>query len=198
MATQVEPGDDGAAARLQGALGLLNVLIGIRMRGVVDPESRRHLIWLNDVVAGLGLWNRRAVAGRYADFADYLEAAAAFWSRAGRGRHVSIDRPSGSVALPDITAASLSIITHELLGAAVALERPVIGDGATVLSFEITNGVLYLSVSSPGAPLVLADESRAIVQGLAEYLGGRLVVDAQTPHLATVAVPTHLGVGVRH
>lgn len=192
MLTQDGPGEDGATARLQGALGLLNILIGIRLRGVRDPDSRRHLIWLNDIVAALGLWNRRAVAGRYTDFADYLEAATAFWNRTGGGRHVSIDRPVGSVALPDLTAASLSIITHELLAAAVAPNVRV------SLTFEVTSTGFLLSVSSFGADLMLTDDSRTLVQGLAEHLNGSFTLDAQAPHLATVTLPTQSDPGVRH
>lgn len=192
MTTQGEPGEDGASHRLQGALGLLNVLVGIRLRGVQDPDSRRHLIWFNDIVAAFGLWNRRAVDGRHTDFADYLEAAAAFWNRSGGGRHVSIDRSVGPVALPDLTAASLSIITHELLGAAVAPDVQV------ALVFEVSQAGLILSVSSLGADLTLSETSRSLVQGLAEHLGGSLVLEAGAPHRTTVTLPTQSGPGVRH
>ena len=200
MALGVDSADDSSQGRLQGALSLLNVLIGIRVRGVTDPESRRHLIWLNDIVAALGLWNRRAQAGRRIDFADYLESAVAFWSRVARDCRISVDRPSTHVEVSDVTSAALSIITHELLGAAVARAQPGNGDCMISLALEADADTLKLSVidHGPASNGELSSESQELVRGLAQHLGGRFDLELAPLRSATVILPVHPRPGPRH
>ncbi|MDN8867434.1 hypothetical protein Q0M16_13885, partial [Staphylococcus aureus] len=59
--------------RLLGGYQLLQTLVGIRLRSVVDPESKRHLIWFSDVAAAMDLLSRRMTAEGPTDFAGYLE-----------------------------------------------------------------------------------------------------------------------------
>lgn len=189
-------GPNLSEARLDGALRLLNVLIGIRLRGVDDPESRRHLTWLNDIVAALGLWSRRTVAGRFADFTDYLEAAVGFWSRSG-GRRIAFEPPAAPVSIDDMTAAALSIIAHELLGAAVGEDGP---EGApVVLSVEAGPVALRLAVSSAGGQAPLLDgEALELVQGLADHFGGRVELGPEPGASAAVVLPTRAPASPRH
>lgn len=191
MATGVGPGETNASARLDGALQLLNVLIGIRLRNVDDPESRRHLVWINDIIAALGLWNRRTAQSREIDVGDYLDEAVAFWGRVSPRCRVSVERPSGVVAIPDVSAAGLSIIAHELIGAAIGRLRPEEGDCRVILSLETDEEGLRLSITDqgPSSEAGLATESLDLIRGLAEHLGGRLYMPRPSARVVTVVLP---------
>lgn len=200
MATGIGAGESGQTARLEGALKLLNVLIGIRLRSVADPESRRHLVWLNDIVSALGLWNSRTVAGRDIDVGDYLDGAVAFWGRVSPRCRILIERPRGAVAVADVAAAGLSIIVHELIGAAIGRLRPEQGECRVVLKLEPTDEGLRLSITDEGptAETGLAQESVDLIRGLAEHLGGRLFLPRPSARAVTVVLPTQGGFDVRH
>ena len=200
MATGVGTEGGGQTGRLEGALKLLNVLIGIRLRSVADPESRRHLVWLNDIVAALGLWNRRTVRGGAFDVSDYLDGAVAFWGRVSPRCRVTLERPAEPVLIPDITAAGLSIIAHELIGVAIARLRPEEGDCRVVLSLEADQEGLRLSITDQGPSREpgLSAESLDLIRGLAEHLGGRLFLPRPAARAITVVLPAQDGFDVRH
>lgn len=200
MATGVGTGESGQTARLEGALKLLNVLIGIRLRSVADPESRRHLVWLNDIVSALGLWNNRTAAGRDIDVGDYLDEAVAFWGRVAPRCRILIERPDAAVVVADVAAAGLSIIVHELIGAAIARLRPEQGECRMVLKLEHADEGLRLSITDegPSAETGLAPESLDLIRGLAEHLGGRLFLPRPAARAITLVLPTRDGFDVRH
>lgn len=200
MATGIGAGESGQTARLEGALKLLNVLIGIRLRSVADPESRRHLVWLNDIVSALGLWNRRTVVGRDIDVGDYLDDAVAFWGRVSPRCRLVIERPQGVIAVTDVAAAGLSIIVHELIGAAIARLRPEQGECRVTLKLEPADEGLRLSITDQGptAEAGLAQESVDLIRGLSEHLGGRLFLPRPSARAITVVLPTQGGFDVRH
>jgi len=104
---------------LLGGYQLLQTLVGIRLRAVNDPDSRRHLTWLSDVTAAMELISRRMAADGPLDFAGYLGDVAGFWSRACEGRPVRIDVRGQATLLPDSHILPLAIITHELVANAV-------------------------------------------------------------------------------
>lgn len=196
----METSESGQGARLEGALKLINVLIGIRLRSVADPESRRHLIWLNDVISALGLWNARTAGGHDVDVGDYLDEAAAFWGRVAPRCRIMIERPRSSVVVADVAAAGLSIIVHELIGAAIGRLRPEQGDCRIILKLEHGDEGLRLSTTDqgPSAESGLAPESVDLVRGLAEHLGGRLFLPRPTARAITVVLPIREGFDVRH
>ena len=199
MAATVGPGDHSASRRLEGALKLLNVLIGIRLRTVDDPESRRHLVWLNDIVAALGLWNRRTETGRGIDLGDYLESAVGFWTRISTVRRVSIVRPDFAVIAPDVTAAGLSIIAHELLGAAVSrASAEHAGDIVVTLAEDETGLSLTVADQGLASDRPLPQESLELVGGLAEHVGGRLDLSQLAYGAIAVVLPPRGGFDVRH
>ncbi len=200
MGVGVETGEGGQSGRLEGALKLLNALIGIRLRNVSDPESRRHLIWLNDIVSALGLWNRRTAHGRAVDFGDYLDEAVTFWSRTAVRVKVALRRPSGAVLINDVSAAGLAIVAHDLIGAAFARLRPDEGDCRIILSLENGAEGLRLTVADegPASEGRLTPESLDLIRGLAEHLGGRLYMPRPSARAATVVLPPQEGPELRH
>ncbi len=165
--------------RVIGGYQLLQALVGIRLRSVQDPESRRHLTWLSDVVAAMGLINRRVVETGSVDFAAYLEDAAAFWRRNCEGRGVRIDLRAAPTALPETHAVPLAIIVHELMSNAV---RHAFSDdrrGSIAIAYSrATDGVsLVVRDSGIGADDLAKGDGLALVEGLVAHLGGAMVVE---------------------
>lgn len=160
--------------RVVGGYQLLQALVGIRLRVVDDPESRRHLTWLSDVAAALTLMNRRVLDEGPVDFAGYLEDAASFWRRSNADSHIRFEIRATGAPLPETLAQSLAIITHELVTNAV---RHGFVDGAP------GSVAIALSRSSDGISLVVRDtgvgaaelkpgDGLSMVTGLVEHLGG--------------------------
>ncbi|WGM31006.1 sensor histidine kinase [Brevundimonas sp. NIBR11] len=175
--------------RLLGGYQLLQALVGIRLRSVQDPESRRHLTWLSDVVAAMGLINRRIVESGSVDFAAYLDDAAGFWRRNCEGRGVRIDLRAASAALPETHAVPLAIIVHELMSNAVRHAFPDDRRGSIAIAYSrASDGVsLVVRDSGVGSDDLVKGDGLALVEGLVAHLGGAMVVEAATGN----------GVGIR-
>ncbi|QBX37382.1 sensor histidine kinase [Brevundimonas sp. S30B] len=179
MAPDVHTDVSDLKLRLAGNYQLLQALVGIRLRAVSDPESRRHLTWLSDVVAALGLLNRRLLAGGAVDVAGYLEDAIAFWRRAVHDRPVRLELRGDVGALPETHATPLAIILHELLSNAVRHAFPDGGRGAVaVAASRAADGIsLVVRDTGVGAESGVTGEGLALVRGLIEHLGGSLVLE---------------------
>jgi two-component sensor histidine kinase len=165
--------------RLLGGYQLLQTLVGIRLRSVVDPESKRHLIWFSDVAAAMDLLSRRMTAEGPTDFAGYLEDVAAFWARACEGRPVRLDVRGQAALLPDTHLLPLAIITHELIGNACRHAFPDGRRGSIAVAFSRAIGGVSLVVrdSGIGADAIEPREGLSLVGGLVEHLGGSLHIE---------------------
>jgi two-component sensor histidine kinase len=196
----VEERIDALQERLLGGYQLLQTLVGIRLRAVSDPESRRHLTWLSDIAAALELLSRRITAEGPVDFAGYLEDVAGFWTRACEGRPVRLDVRGQSALLPDTHMLPMAIITHELIANACRHAFPDGRRGSIAVAFSRAVGGVSLVVrdSGVGAAGIEPGEGLALVEGLVDHLGGtmsietapsagvgvriRLPLDGPTPH----------------
>lgn len=165
--------------RVLGGYQLLQALVGIRLRSVQDPESRRHLTWLSDVVAAMGLINRRIVESGSVDFAAYLEDAAGFWRRNCEGRGVRIDLRAGSGDLPESHAVPLAIIVHELMSNAVRHAFPDDRRGSIAIACSRASDGISLVVrdSGVGSDDLIKGDGLALVEGLVAHLGGAMVIE---------------------
>ncbi len=165
--------------RLSGSYQMLQALVGIRLRSVSDPESRRHLTWLSDVVAAVGLVHRRMAAGGPMDFAGYLDDAAAFWRRACEERPIRIDVRSSQTPLPETHAVPLAIILHELMSNAVRHAFPHEERGSIAVAYSrASEGVsLVIRDSGVGAMEIRKGDGLALVEGLVAHLGGAVVIE---------------------
>lgn len=165
--------------RLLGGYQLLQALIGIRLRAVRDPESRRHLAWLSDVAAAMSLFNKRAVQEGPVDFASYLEDAVAFWRRSCEGRPIRFEVRAASAVLPDSQALTLAIVAHELISNAVRHAFPDEGRGAIAIAFSRSvEGIsLVIRDSGIGAEQLTAGDGLGLVEGLVEHLQGSMAVE---------------------
>ena len=160
--------------RILGNFELLQALVSIRLRGVEDPESRRHLNWLSDVVAALTLINRRLAASGMSDVGGYLIESVGFWRRVCEGREISFALDSSLIEIPEELASVLALVLHELVAEAVANAFPDGRRGRIAISLSATYGVLELIVSDDGVAgdRAEATEGLALARGLAEHLGG--------------------------
>jgi len=165
--------------RLLGGYQLLQTLVGIRLRSVVDPESVRHLAWLSDVTAAVELISRRMTAEGPLDFAGYLDDVATFWSRACEGRPIRIDVRGQAALMPDSHLLPLAIITHELIANACRHAFPDGRRGSIAVAFSRAVGGVSLVVrdSGIGAAALTAGEGLSLVQGLVEHLGGSMNIE---------------------
>lgn len=165
--------------RLVGGYQLLQTLVGIRLRAVIDPESVRHLTWLSDVIAALELIRRRMAADGPLDFAGYLEDVADFWTRACEGRPVRVDVRGQTALLPDSHLLPLAIITHELIFKACRHAFPDNRRGSIAVAFSRAVGGVSLVVrdSGLGAVALVPGEGLTMVQGLVGHLGGAMSIE---------------------
>lgn len=165
--------------RLLGSHQLLQAIVGIRLRAVQDPESRRHLTWLSDVVAAMGLLNRRALAEGPVDFAGYLEDAAAFWRRACDERAIRIEVRAATARVGESQAMSLAIIAHELIGNAVRHAFGADGRGSIAIAFSRSSSGVSLVVrdSGVGAVELAPGDGLGLVAGLVEHMGGVMSIE---------------------
>ncbi|MDP3800946.1 sensor histidine kinase [Brevundimonas sp.] len=172
-----------------GGYRLLQILVGIRLRSVADPESVRHLTWLSDIAAAMELISRRMTGDGPVDFVGYLEDVAAFWSRVCEGRAIRLDVRGQAALLPDSHLLPLAIITHELISNACRHAFPDGRRGSIAVAFSRAVGGVSLVVrdSGVGAEPLTPGEGLAVVQGLVEHLGGSMNIETAP----------NAGVGVR-
>jgi two-component sensor histidine kinase len=165
--------------RMAGNTQLLQAIIGIRLRSVADPESRRHLTWLSDIVAALGLLNRRSTRDGDVDFGAYLQDAAAFWRRGCDGRPIRIEVRGAVSIMPDSHVTPLAIILHELMSNALRHAFP--GDAGGVVAVAVSqasDGVsLVVRDTGVGCDISRLGEGLGLIEGLADHLGGSVAFE---------------------
>jgi two-component sensor histidine kinase len=160
--------------RLANSFQLLQAVIRIRLRSAVDPESRRHLSWLLDVVTALGMLQQRIGLTGPTDFGAYLAEAASYWRRVCDGRPIEIVLDLAPVQVAESQASTLALIAHELISNAMEHAFPHGRAGTIVLGFsERPDGLRELFVRDDGRGLEDGErQGLALVRGLAAHLGG--------------------------
>jgi two-component sensor histidine kinase len=186
--------------RLSSGNQLLQVLLGIRLRSVTDPECRRHLTWLSDVVAAMGLLNRRTTDQGPVDFAAYLEDAAAFWRRACEDRGIRIDVRAAPALLPESHGLPLAIVLHELMSNAVRHAFPGERRGSIAVAYSLASDGVSLVVrdSGVGASSLATSDGLLLVEGLVQHLGGVMSIETAAEACVGVRVRLPLGDTVFH
>lgn len=179
MGASAQGGEEAAHQRLLGGYQLLQTLVAIRLRSVSDPEGVRHLTWLSDIVAALGLLARRGGGDGPIDFNAYLLDAAAFWRRTCEGRSIRLAVRGHVEALPDSHALPLAIILHELMSNAVRHAFPSDTHGSIAVAFSSASGGVSLVVrdTGVGADSLSYRDGLSMVDGLVSHLGGALSIE---------------------
>ncbi len=184
--------------RLANSFQLLQAVIHIRLRSASDPESRRHLSWLLDVVTALGMLQQRVGVVGPADFGAYLIEAASYWRRVCEGRPIGIVLNVDRVQVSEAQASTLALIAHELITNCIEHAFPHGRAGTVELGFfEREDGVCELVVRDDGAGLPESPgETRQgleLVRGLAAHLGGSIEMSGDNGVTVRVVVPRESG-----
>lgn len=179
MGASAQSGMDAAHQRLLGGYQLLQTLVAIRLRSVSDPEGVRHLTWLSDIVAALGLLARRGGGDGPIDFNAYLADTAGFWRRACEGRSIQLVVRGKVEALPDSHALPMAIILHELLSNAVRHAFPGGQQGSIAVAFSSASGGISLVVrdTGVGAEALVNRDGLSMVEGLVAHMGGAMSIE---------------------
>lgn len=186
--------------RVLGGYQLLQILVGIRLRTVTDPESRRHLTWLSDVTAAMGLLNRRTTEAGPVDFSAYLQDAGEFWRRASEARAIRIDVRAANTPIPESHALPMAIIVHELVSNAVrhAFPEGLRGSVAIACSQSAEGVSLVVRDSGVGVVELIHGDGLALVSGLVEHLNGFMSIETAAGKGVGVRIRLPLGAGQRH
>lgn len=155
----------------------LQTLVAIRLKTVGDPESRRHLGWISDMAAAIGLMSERHAQGD--PFDAYVEEALSFWRRTLEARGIRLEVRGRVGDLPEAQRLPLAVILHELLTNA---SRHAFGEGesgAVAVAFSATRSGLSLVVrdAGRGAEGPAKGDGLALIEGLVAQLGGSMSVE---------------------
>jgi len=181
--------------RLANSFQLLQAVVQIRLRSATDPESRRHLSWLLDVVTALSMLQQRIGFSGPTDFGAYLIEAATYWRRVCEGRAIDIVLDVSQVQVSETEASTLALIAHELISNAMEHAFPHGRAGVIELSFhQRHDGARELMVRDDGVGLSEAkgkgqSQGLELVQGLAEHLGGRVTFDGGNGVAVRIVTP---------
>lgn len=152
--TDNEPKSDLISAsenrhRVANTLQLLAALARMRSQRASEPEARRQLLWMADVIGSIGTLEQKRRDGML-DFAAYLVEMAPVWRR----RHVSQPPEVVVVADPltvnDQTASTLILITQELVGNALRHGYPNGRAGVVTLRLTVDGAQCAISVEDDG------------------------------------------------
>lgn len=181
--------------RLANSFQLLQAVIQIRLRSAVDPESRRHMAWLLDVVTALSMLQQRAGMTGTTDFGAYLIEAVSYWRRICEGGAIGIELDIQSAEVSEAEASTLALIAHELISNAIEHAFPDGRRGAIRLSFRaLKSGVRELVVADDGRGMPPGWDANGrqgleLVRGLATHLGGHIEIEEAIGLRVTVSIP---------
>ncbi|HEV7227952.1 ATP-binding protein [Brevundimonas sp.] len=155
----------------------LQTLVAIRLTTVDDPECRRHLAWISDMAAAIGLMTERQAQGD--PFDVYVEEALTFWRRGLEARGVRLEVRGRVGDLPETQRLPLAVILHELLTNAARHAFVDGGGGAVAVAFSATRSGLSLVVrdAGQGAAEPRKGDGLALIEGLVTQLGGSMTVE---------------------
>jgi two-component sensor histidine kinase len=185
--------------RLANSFQLLQAVIRIRLRSANDPESRRHLSWLLDVVTALGMLQQRIGVAGPTDFGAYLIEAASYWRRVCEDRSISLVLNVAAVEVSEAQASTLALIVHELITNCVEHAFPGGGAGSIELGLkERRDGTRELTVrdNGRGVPEAADGDSHQgleLVRGLATHLGGAIDISVEGGFAVRVLIPREEG-----
>jgi two-component sensor histidine kinase len=129
---------------------LLSTLTRMRLQRASDPESRRHLSWMLDMVAALGALQHRLNSPGGEDFGLYIEDMAAQWRRSCANRPIEIALAVQPLRVSESHASALALIVNELVMNAIAHGFPDDRAGVVRVELEQSGARAVLTVSDDG------------------------------------------------
>lgn len=188
---------DGAQPASTRELRLIQTLISIRLRGVTDPEGRRHMNWVSDLVSAMTLMAERGTRSGAPDFATYMSETLGFWARLCESRGLKLSVNGDVPPLPINLHLPLAIVLHEIMGEVVRNYEPgAVGQAAAVaFAASATDISMVVSTTTPASNDAVHAESMALVEGLVSLLGGQAV--CSEPGRGGLTVKVHLPLAAR-
>jgi two-component sensor histidine kinase len=179
--------------RLANSFQLVSSLVQLRLKRTSDPEGRRQLAWVLDVVTALSLRQRRLAENQDLIFSSYLAEVGSFWQRMSGDRGVELKVEAECIAVEPDAVSSLALIVHELVTNAVQHAFPDGKAGSVHISFRRgADGWAELAVSDNGAGLNgrrPGSLGLELVERLSRQLGGEFEIASHSGTTARVRFP---------
>ncbi|HEY3888012.1 MAG TPA: sensor histidine kinase [Caulobacteraceae bacterium] len=129
---------------------LLSTLTRMRLQRAEEPQSRRHLSWILDMVTALGVLQHRLNSPGGDDFGLYIQDMAGQWRRGCAGRPIEIVLVVQPLRIPENHASALALIVNELVMNAIAHGFPDERSGKIRIELEQLGARAALTVSDDG------------------------------------------------
>ncbi len=136
--------------KLANIFQLLSTLTRMRLQRADEPDSRRQLGWMLEMVQALGVLQHRLHSPRSEDFGAYLEDMAAHWRRLAANRPIEIALSVQPTPASENHASALALIVNELVLNAIAHGFPGERSGVIRIELERLGDRAALSVSDDG------------------------------------------------
>ncbi len=163
---------------------LLSTLTRMRLQRAAEPGSRRHLSWMLDMVAALGVLQHRLNSPGGDDFGQYIQDMASQWRRGCSGRPIEIVLVIQPLPVPENQASALALIVNELVMNAIVHGFP--GDRTGVIRVELERlgerAALTVTDDGQGYDPQSVDTGRLglwLVNGLSAQVRGSLTMTTQ-------------------
>jgi two-component sensor histidine kinase len=171
---------------LANLLQLLTTLGRMRASRAEDPETRRQISWLVEMIGAVALQQQKFLSPGGDDFSLFLSEMALQWRRRCAGRPVTIEVLAEPVPAHDQQASALAVIVNELVTNALAHAFP---DGrAGQVRVELKRlaedrAAITVEDDGDGYDPEAVTASRLglwLIKGLTEHVRGTLDIE-QTP-----------------
>jgi two-component sensor histidine kinase len=172
--------------RLANLLQLLTTLGRMRASRAEDPETRRQISWIVEMIGALALQQQKFLSPGGEDFSLFVSEMAAQWRRRCAGRPVSIEVIAEPVPAQDQQASALAVILNELVTNALTHAFPDGRAGQVRVELKrLTEDKAVIVVEDDGDgydPDAVAASKLGLwlVKGLADHVRGTLTIE-QTP-----------------
>jgi len=164
--------------KLANVFQLLSTLTRMQLQRAEEPDGRRRLAWMLEMVTALGMLQHRLHTPGTEGFEAYLEDMAAHWRRLCADRPLDIELSVQPLRLPENHASSLALIVNELVLNAIAHGFPEERGGAIRIELErlgVDRAALTVSDDGQGYDPQTVETGRLglwLVGGLAGQMRG--------------------------
>ena len=166
--------------RLANIFQLLSTLTRMQLQRAEEPDGRRRLAWMLEMVTALGVLQHRLHTPGSEGFEAYLEDMAVHWRRRCADRPIDIALSLQPLRIPENHASTLALIANELVANAIAHGFPDARGGAIRIELErlgVDRAALTVSDNGQGYDPQAVETSRLglwLVTGLAGQMRGVL------------------------
>lgn len=169
--------------RIANLLQLLTTLGRMRAGRAADPETRRQLAWMVEMIGALALQQQKFLSPGGEDFALFVKEMEANWRRRCAGLPIDLEVVAEPVPAHDQQASALAVIVNELVGNALTHAFPDGRAGRVRVELRrLAEDRAALSVEDDGDGydpdgVEPAKLGLWLVKGLADHVRGALTIE---------------------